>query len=81
MRNNESEMPVETFPQEPNIQELAANMSDEEMKALVIRTYQMTRFVYGFCQDLAGMLNQMASNPMLAAMMPKDVVPGQAFRK
>lgn len=62
---------VELFPSEAELNTLAENMSDKDMRALIIQMYRMQKKMYAFMSDLENMISAASQNPMFAAMLPK----------
>lgn len=71
MTENAKQVVVELFPNDESIEKLANDMSDKDMRALIIQMYRMQKKMYAFTSDLENMIAQAQNNPMFAAMMPK----------
>ena len=71
MSNPANVVAIELFPDEAELNVLATNMTEKDMKALIIQMYRMQKKIYAFTSELENMLGQAQNNPMLAAMMPR----------
>jgi hypothetical protein len=67
------DIPIIDLPQalgDEDTRTLAQNMTDEELRALVVIMFQWQREILAFTRAMSQMIEAVSANPMFGAMMP-----------
>jgi hypothetical protein len=70
-----SESPVFEIPEGENLEELSKNMSDQEMKALVIQNFRMNQEILRFCRNMQSMIDMAMGNGGMVGRAVRGIVP------